>query len=142
MTDPNNLTELQSVLAELKAKLDRFTAERKAAAASLEHPEWESREELAARQEYLRAALAVEQAKLPDLRLELAASIESQIASLSRELARVQEGKRTACSGECDMKFVLEAEENLELVWDSIKSTESQIEEIQSELDYEELWKN
>lgn len=94
-----------------------------------------TRAQLAQRIDQAQAEIIEETARTSDLRLALIAAIESQVASLNRERWRVWDKQRSACSGECSMKQVLEAERDLDENLDRIARLTLDIEDFKSELE-------
>jgi hypothetical protein len=84
-----------------------------------------------------KAEIISEQKVQPDLQLALITAIKSHIDSLKRELARAEEGMQTACSGECNMDFVLDAENDLYNCTDRIAGLTSDIKDFEEELEEE-----
>ncbi len=82
----------------------------------------------------LQARIDADRKRLPQLRLNLQVWIEIRVASLNRELRQLADQKRTACSGECDMTLLLDAESALDDCLESIAGLEGQVEDLESEL--------
>lgn len=100
----------------------------------------ETRSDLEQRLASYKAELPLEQNRIPDLELNLRVTLESHIESCYRELRRLEEHHQTACTGEADMRGVLDAEEELDECRERIRGLELSIPEVEEDLADETLW--
>lgn len=141
MNDPNDMSKLQAVLAELRAKLEDFEAKRKANSKGLKHPEWESKPEMKTRLDVAKAELAIVEARLPNLRLEVEAAILNHIADCYREIIRLKKGGPVA-SGEIDTTRCIEVANHLNEDVEKIAELNNEIKDIQRDLEDDDLWED
>lgn len=87
----------------------------------------------------LRAELAGDQTRLPDLRLSAQAAIESHIADCYREIRRLEAGDQVA-TGELHSRYLADAVDDLNACLDNIRFTRNEIEDLEKDLGDDSLW--
>ena len=140
MTDPNDMTALQAVLAGSEKDLAILTESRRAASKTMAHLEWESKEEMTAQLAVYKAKLVILEAESLSKRRAAQAEIECHIDECHRMLNWLQEGRSVALGNISGDKTWEDCE-----AWndhlDEIKILQLGVEDTRDTLDNEYLWK-